>query len=179
MMNCILGKDEGFTIIEIIMVIILTGILAGLFSQVFVGAIQMYSNHTTRKSALLDARRSVDMFMHDMREWTAFQGTQTTARQDFYNIQVKEGQFFFSTYEYYSTLRVTYQFTNSEMRYQQDADGNYSNQYVLSENVVVNNSQFVTTSLGGKTRITMMLVKDVYGKPMRMRTTVFPRQQGG
>src|SRR3990172_6722209 len=65
----ILAGEAGFTLIEFIVVLVITSIVTALFSQILVTLIQISNSHATRQSGLIDCRRSFDMMTHDVREW--------------------------------------------------------------------------------------------------------------
>ncbi len=172
--------DAGFTMIELIVVIVITSLVAGFFSQTLVSSIEIYQDHNQRKTAHIDARRSFDMVLHDMREWRDWKHSVEADRLEFERINRFERQLLFFSRIYYDDLKVRYDFDTDEMTYRRDNDGDWSNEYYLfRQGVVPGSSQFDLTTTCGTERITLELRLIINGKPMRIRSTVYPRQQGG
>ena len=172
----LLADENGFTLIEIILVIIMTGLLAMLFSQTLISSIQIYTDFNVRKTAHIDVRRSFDMLMHDIREWESWYGGQSASEVNFN----KYNKFQYLDEDYYSTLRVGYLFSETQMSHRRNEDGSWNNYYLLLESgVVLGATNFSTQNPGGVTRISAEITMTLLNKPLRMRTTIFPRNQGG
>lgn len=170
--------DAGYTLVEMVLVIIMTSILAGLFSELLVSSMEVYTEHNLRKSAHIDAKRSLDAMLHDLREFRTWQAGLSESSVDLNRLKKFKYQFLFITRYYFNNLRLAYNFTGGALTYQSGTEGNWSNQYYLIDSGITSGS-FTLVNAGGKDRITIQFTRMVNGKPMRMRTTVFPRVQGG
>ncbi|MFH0764872.1 MAG: prepilin-type N-terminal cleavage/methylation domain-containing protein [Calditrichota bacterium] len=170
-------SSQGYTLIEIILVIVMTGLIATIFSEVLVSSIQIYTQQNMRKSSHIDARRTYDMLAHDIHEWDAWNGGQTSSRIDFNKASILQNPN--NMKMYYDSLRIGYQFTGSNLTYQRNDDGLFNNQYSLLTNSVPGQSSYQVLTQGGKNLVQINVLLTVQGQPMRMRTYVFPRKQGG
>jgi len=174
------SRDDGFTLIEVIMAIVLTGILASLFGQVMVTTAEIYADYNLRKDGHLDARRGLEMISHDLREFNAWQNALTSNTIDFTQVEAYQRTFFFTLYTYYDYNRTGYAFNSSRLIYQRADQGSFNNQmYVIDRGVVMGQAAFSSAVAGGKTRITTDVRLLHNGHPFRVRTTIFPRSQGG
>ncbi len=175
----ICSRDDGFTLIEIIMVIVMTGLMSLLFSQTLVSTVHIYSEHSNRKTANADVRRSFDMLMHDLRELESWYGGQQATEINFnkYNLfHYSDGP---DEWDYYATVRVGYRFSGAQMTYRRNDDGSWNNFYLLLDSGVVPGATgFSSQSQGGITRIITTINMTVMNSPLRMRMAVFPRRQG-
>jgi len=173
-------EDAGFTLVELIMGIVLTAILANLFGQVMATTAEMYAKHTLRKNGHIDSRRALEMLSHDLREWNSWQNAATATALDFNQVELYQRTYFFSTYTYYDYNRTGYAFTSNRLIHQRADEGAFSNQiYLIDRNVVMGQSAFTTTVAGTKTRVTADIRILANGQYYRVRTTIFPRRQGG
>jgi type II secretory pathway pseudopilin PulG len=164
---------------ELLLVIIMTSILAGIFAETLSSAIQIYSDHNVRKSALLDARRAIDAVVHDMREFRTWQNAPTNQSLDFTKANMFQATILFWTRQKYDYLRVGYNFDGGSVYYQRNEDGNWSNQYLLMTGGSTVGSQFSIVNQGGIDRITLEIIMNIEGRPLRFRAAAYPRVQGG
>jgi len=165
--------DRGHTLIEMLVVMIMTSLLAVMFGQILVSSIQIYSNHNQRKTGNIDARRACDMLMNEVRDWRSWDGAPTATKVKFKRIaKLLSGVY------YYDEFRVTFEFSGGQLTYARENDGKSTNKYILLQDGA-GSSQFSTVTLGTTKRVTIQLVMTVNGRPMQLRTTVFPRLQGG
>lgn len=172
--------DSGFTMIEIVVVIALIGVFTNIFSNILVSAMQIYVNHGERKTRHIDARRALEAMSHDLRELNSWTSSPTATTIDFQQTQTYQRSYFFSTYTYYTNLRTGYTVSAPALIHQRDESSDWANQYYLLEgDVVGGSSRFTRATLGGKDRLTIELYLSILGRPMRYRTTIFPRSQGG
>jgi len=177
MLNC--KRDDGFTIMEIVIVIIITGILAGLFGQLLASAMKLYTDHNLRKNAHIDTRRAMENLFHDIREWQLWNASPTSTTINFSHSEKFKRTLLILTYFYYDKIHVAYNYSGGQMTYQRD-DGNWNNQYLLIERGVNSGtSRFTEVTEGTIKRIRIEIDLTVNNKPLRMRTTIFPRCQGG
>ena len=165
--------EEGFTIIEIVVVIVITGLLAGVFSQLLITSIDIYTEHNLRKTAHIDFRRAFDMTLHDVREYDLNEWSSTSASQVLFN---KYNRFRRWGSIYYSHIRIGYVFSGDGYNYRRD-ETNWNTQYPIIRDGI-SSSSFNTAVSGGVPRITIAMIAYVNGKPMRMRSTVYPRMSG-
>ena len=171
-----LYSDRGFTIIEIVVVMVLVAILASIFSETINSSMEIYADQTQRKDTHSDVRRAFDFVAHSMREWTSFSVVPTATQIDFYRysrFQDNGGNI------YYGPLREKYSVTSQILNYQRD-DGEWAAQYpLISGGINPSTTLFTTTTLGTKTRLLVNLNMTHNGKPFKMIMTIFPRSQGG
>ena len=174
--------DSGFTIIELIVVIVITSLLAGVFSQTIVSSVQIYTDHNIRKSSHSDLRRSLDMMVHDLREidrvnqWVV---APTNTQLLFWKSNRFWADVWYYTGEYYSRLRVGYTISGGNLTYRRD-EADWNTNYPLVQSGLVGGvSTFSTTTEGGVTRITLNARIQRSGQTLSVRSTVFPRYQGG
>jgi type II secretory pathway pseudopilin PulG len=172
-------EEDGYTMIEFLVVIIMTSILAGMFSQMLITSIDIYTDHNLRKTANIDSRRACDMLMRDVREWRSWQAAPTSSSLDFIRITEIKRIVLIITRYYYDDLRVGFDISGSQVTYSRDVDGQWSNDYLIIQSGVQGGTQFAVVSAGGKERVTMVIQLSVNNKPLWLRTTVFPRGQGG
>ena len=171
-----ISTDSGFTIIEVIVVMVLVGILASIFSETITSSMTIYSEQIQRKDTHTDVRRSFDFMAHSLREWTSWQGTPTGTVIDFYRYSRFQGN---NNSIYYGPLREAYSISQQALRYQRD-DGEWANYYsLITGGISPSPALFTTTTLGGKTRVIFNLTMTHNEMPFRMAMTVFPRSQGG
>ncbi len=169
----LISRQDGFTLIELALVLMLVGILASMFSGMIVAAMDIYADHTMRKTIHTDSRRAFEQLTRDLRELTAWQGSPSQTAVDFYRyILAKSGNRI-----YYAPLRTRYNLVNGMMTYQR-SDGNWNNQYTLIESGVQIGSAFSTVTEGGKTRVRTYITVMSNNKPLRLRVTAYPRIQG-
>jgi len=175
----IVANDRGFTIMEVIVAIVLTGILANLFGQVMATTAEMYAAFTLRKTAHVDARRALEMMSHDLREWTSW-GTASANALIFNQVELYQRTFLFWTYTYYDVNQTGYNFGSNKLIYKRADEGAFTNEMSLIErNVVMSESAFSTATLGGKQRIKVEIRILANGQYFKVRTAVFPRFSGG
>lgn len=175
-----LKSDKGFSLFEIILVIMIMGLMSGIVSQILISATQLYVNHNVRKTSHIDIKRTADMFIHDFRCMTSFNGSQTSSNLDFNRMDLVEESYWFQTRYYYTPVRNGYKFVSNQIRFRTEQDGSFNNEYLLMNSVAMpNTSQFSVTTSGGKQRVSLLLIANTASGPIRIRTTVFPRQQGG
>ncbi len=177
-----LCADSGFTIIELIVVIVITSLLAGVFAQVMVSSVQIFTNHNIRKTSHADFKRSFDMIMHDLREFDD-QNQWVVAPTNTQLLFWKYNRFWASrwyyTGPYYNRLRVGFTLTGGGLTYRRD-ETSWTTQYPLVQSGLIGGvSSFSTTTEGGVTRLTVNARTLVNGQSLIMRSTVFPRWQGG
>jgi len=170
-------KDErGFTIIELIMAITITGIIAALFSQILGAVIEIYVDRSMRKTSHIDERRASALILRDLKENVAWVGEPSSTNLTFDKTQksLSPGDVI-----YYHDLQVGFTISNGQINYQTE-EGEWGNLYpLILEGVVAGDSQFTITTEGGVVRITTEIVLNVLDKPMRVRCAVYPRWQGG
>jgi type II secretory pathway pseudopilin PulG len=178
----------GFTILEILMVVLLTGILANIFGNMFVNAIKIYSNQNLRKTGLLDQHRAFDMVSRDLREWKSWNTDpadgSTVFNFDFNHYQKYKFTFLIWTYYYYDDIRVAYNLnttTTKSMTYQRDENGQFASQYTIIAvgQVNTNYTGFIEYIYGCKRLPLFQLNMTVGGTQMISRAFIFPRSQGG
>jgi prepilin-type N-terminal cleavage/methylation domain-containing protein len=170
-----LSRDEGFTILEVVVVVVLTAILAGIFAQAIVSTMTIYNDQTLRKDMQIDVRRSYESIWHDMREWTEWVNSPTGSMIDFRRYMVQNSH----NTDYWAKVRVGYQASGSNLYYKLDQDGGWNNNYPLIIGNLTNaNSVYSETTLGGKRRLTTDLYLGAGGKPYKVRITAYPRIQG-
>ena len=171
--------DAGYTMIEMLVVLVMTSLLAGMFSQLLITSIEIYTDHNLRKTANIDSRRALDMALRDVREWRSWQTAPTSTSLDFIRIcEFKQTVLIFTRY-YLDDLRVGFDVSGSQVTYSRNIDGNWSNDYLIIQDGVQGGTQFSVVSQGGKERVTVVVNLTVNGNPLWLRTTVFPRGQGG
>lgn len=171
------GTDAGFTAIEIIMTIAITGIVVGLFSQILISSISIYTDRNERKNAHIDIRRAaskITVALRELRQWDTPPSATSILFAKISRSLSGNGQI------YYHELRVGFELIDDQLCYRRDEGGNWANQYpLILSGVIPDLSRFTTVTAGGITRVTVELSLDVMGKPMRIRSTAFPRNQGG
>jgi prepilin-type N-terminal cleavage/methylation domain-containing protein len=174
--------DSGFTIIELIVVIVITSLLAGVFSQVIVSSVQIYTNHNIRKSSHDDLRRSFDMMVHDLREFdqtNQWVVAPSNTQLLFWKYNCFWADRWYYTGPYYARLRVGYTIGGADLTYRRD-EADWNATYPLVQSGLVGGvSIFSTTTEGGVTRINMNARILRNDQMLFMRSTVFPRWQGG
>ncbi len=173
-------RDEsGYTLLETIAVIVITAIMASMFGQILATTAAMYADSNLRKNAHIDARRGMEMIMQDVREWNAWQNAPTATTLDLLQADDFQRTWFFFTYTYYDFFHVGYNLTSGKLTYQRD-DGTWANQYnVITGGLVTGQAAFTNTTAGGTTRIGIDFRMMINKGALRLRTTVFPRKQGG
>mgnify|MGYP002725569097 CR=1 FL=1 len=172
-----LQSDLGFTVIELVAAIVITGIVAALFSQILSSVIEIYADRTVRKNSHIDERRSSAMILRDMREHRSWVGGQnaTSITFDRSNMGLSGGGLV-----YYHDLQVGFNIGNGQVNYQTEAGGNWANLYpLILEGVVAGDTQFSIANIGGIDRLTTEIFLFVHNKPMQVRLAVHPRMQGG
>lgn len=160
------------------MVITLVSIMAGLFTNILVSATQIYVDHGQRKTRHIDSRRAMEMISHDIRELNLWVGSPTATVLEFEHTENFEKVVLWWSDIYYDNFKVKYNLSAPRFTYQNEA-GTYTNQYNVIEGDIVAGSGFTKTTSGGRDRVKITLQLTVNGKPMRFRTVVFPRKQGG
>ncbi|NQU05574.1 MAG: hypothetical protein HQ568_05735 [Calditrichaeota bacterium] len=163
--------------IEIIISIIITGILAGIFAETLTSSVKIYVDHNQRKTKHLDFRRTFDMINTDIREWETWISAPSSS------------QILFDKYmRRYPDVGGTPRFWDRRIGYVVNADNvahrrednNWNTQYpLIADDLVSAGTSFSTVTEGGVFRIVVNIEFTVNGKPMRMKTTIFPRLQGG
>lgn len=172
----ILRSDAGALMLETILVIMLTSLLAALFARVFVTAITMFSDHNMRKTSHGDMKRTSDMISNDIRGWTQWYQMPAEHELTFETTTLGENDVGRS---YFFNLRVGYLLDDDQMFYRRNDEGDWENLYpLISECIVPDESGFSTWSAGGTTRINITVIVSIRDKPMRLKITLFPRIQG-
>jgi len=172
-------KDEtGTTLIEIIVVIVITSLLAGVFAETLVSSIQIYHDHNVRSTLHEDFRRAFEMTSHDLREidstYIAISSSQLLFRK-FGRIERTSWPYGV----YFDNHLIGYVFDGDSFDYRNSASGNWGTQYPLVNQGIDNgSSEFTATTEGGIVRFSIYARAVLNGKTMKMRTTVFPRMQG-
>ncbi len=177
------SNDEGFTIIEIVVVIVITSLLAGVFAQTMVSSIQIYTDHNIRKTSHADFRRSFDMLMHDLREFD-MQNQWVVAPTNTQLLFWKYNRFWASrwyyTGPYYSRLRVGYVFMTSGALFYRRDETSWNTLYPLINSGLIGGlTSFSNTTEGGVMRLSFSARIRVNDQSLFMRSTVFPRWQDG
>ncbi len=176
MMRALIRSDTGFTIIEIIVVMVLVAILASIFAETITSSMTIYSDQIQRKDTHTDVRRSFDFVTHSFREWTSWQGSPTGTLIDFYRYSRFQDN---NSNIYYGPLREAYSISQQALRYQRD-DGEWANYYSLvSTGISPSPVLFTTSTLGGKVRLVVNMTVTQNDMPYKMAVTIFPRSQGG
>jgi len=174
--NKSLQSDRGFTVFELIMAIVITGIVAGLFAQILGAVIEIYADRTVRKNSHIDERRSSRMILRDMRELSSWVGGHNSTEITFDRVNMGlsgGGQ------EYYHDLQVGFNIGNEQLTYQTEAGGNFANEYpLILDGIVDGDSKFTITTNGGIDLLTTEIFLFVHDKPMQVRFAAFPRLQG-
>lgn len=174
-----LSRDAGFTIFEALAVIVITSILASVLGQVLISAIEISVDHNLRTTAHIDSRRALEMISRDLREWKS-QNALSANTIDFQKTIVLLKPVGHDNKYYYGDVRTGYSFDSGRLTFQQDISETWNNQYyVIDSGVLMGSSRFTQTVAGTKTRYGVELLLTVNRQPMRYRTTVFPRVQGG
>ena len=171
-------KDEtGSTLIEIIVVMAIIALVAGVFGETLVSSIQIYHDHNVRSTLHEDFRRAFDMVSHDIREidstYIAISGSQLLFRK-FGRIKNTS-----PPRVYFDNHLIGYVFDGNNFDYRNSASGNWGTQYPLvNQGIDDGSSSFTATTEGGVVRFSVYARAVVNGKIMKMRTTIFPRMQG-
>ncbi|MBM3329075.1 MAG: prepilin-type N-terminal cleavage/methylation domain-containing protein [Calditrichaeota bacterium] len=167
--------DDGFTIIEIIIVLVITGIFAAMFSETIVSTMTIYSDSNLRKNAHIDLKRTFEQFASDVRSWQSWQSAISNTVADLNRVGTARHQN--GTIYYINNLRLAYSLASGALRFQRSDVGNWSNLYMLiPAGITMNSSRFTETVAGGKRRVTIEVVMTTNNKPFRARTTIFPRK---
>ncbi len=173
----VLQNDSGFTLIEIILTIILTSILAGIFAEILTSSIQIYTDHNLRKTKHIDFRRTYDKYARDLREGKQWIGTPSSTQILFWKYRRTFPDV--SGRRCYSDIRVGFTINADDITYRCD-ESDWNVQYpLLTVGLEGAGTSFTRVTEGGVDRVVMNIHFTVNDKPMRMRTTVFPRAQGG
>jgi len=172
----IVSSDSGFTLIELALVLLLVGILAFMFSEMISAAMDIYADHTQRKTMHIDCRRAYEQVGHDLREFISWQSAPSQSAVDFNRYtryKAPNGRI------YYAPLRTKYNIAGGRMTFQR-SDGQWSNQYTLIPSGVAmdGTSAFAVITAGGKIRVQTSITVVTNNRPLRMRMTTFPRFQG-
>jgi len=175
--NRAFNNDRGFTVFELIMAIVITGIVAGLFAQILGAVIGIYADRTVRKNSHIDERRSSHMIARDLRELSAWVGGQNSTDITFDRVNMGLGG---GGQDYYHDLQVGFNIGNDQLTYQTEAGGNFATEYpLILDGVVDGSSRFTITTNGGVDLLTTEIFLVVHNKPMQCRFAAFPRGQGG
>ncbi len=171
-----LQNDRGFTLLEVIVVMVLVAILASIFSETINSSMQIYADQTQRKDTHSDVRRAYDFMAHSLREWTDFPVAPTATQLDFRRYSRFQDN---SSNIYYAPLREKYSVAAQILNYQRD-DGEWAALYpLIGGGINPATTLFTTSTLGTKQRIIFNLNMTQNGKPFKMLMTIFPRSQGG
>lgn len=171
------GKSAGFTLVEIIVVIIVIGIMSGLFSGLLVSSMKLYTDRNLRFTSLIDLRRAVESLQTDLRAKYRWQTTPSSSSIDFDRVDYDPNLRPPWYQIYYQLVRTGYLMSGTQLFYKRDeGGGSWGYNYALLDGLTT--SPFSTTTAGGTERITATFQITVGGKPLRVRTTVFPRNQG-
>ncbi|MCF7811248.1 type II secretion system GspH family protein [bacterium] len=170
-------NDSGFTMIEIIVAMIITGIVAGIFAETMTSSVKIYNEHNLRQTKHIDFRRTFDMIITDIREWES--PISVTASQllfDKYMRRYPDG--WFSRQRFWNR-HVGYVINADDIAHRRE-DDDWGTQYpLISGGLVTSGTSFSTVTEGGVFRVVVNIEFTINGKPMRMHTVIFPRNQGG
>ena len=170
--------EDGFTLIEMIVVLMMTSILSGLFAQFLVASSQIYVDHNLRRTGHIDCSRAYEQLSQDVREWQSWTAASTATTLDFRKPTLYEVTILFWSRKYYDRLRVGYNIGGGALTYQRGDFGNWNNLYSLIGSGLGAGTAFTSTSPGGMQRIKFDVRLTINGNPMRYTTTVFPRSLG-
>ncbi len=177
------GSDSGFTIFEVVIVMVLTSLLAGIFAETMTSSMEIYTQHNFRKTAHIDMKRAMDAMVRDLRscdDWQhASQEVDHLHFEKFNRYQTGGGTTYYDDDDEYQ-----YEFVANSIEhrreYTTDRINIWGNKYdLLQDDLNTASSAFTLTDVGGNDLLTIVIYITVNNTPMRMRTSVFPRKQGG
>ena len=138
---------------------------------------QIYTDHNLRKTKNIDFRRAFDKISNDLREnkeWIGEPNSNQISFLKFRRVYPDVGN-----RRCYSDIRVRFTINEDNLTYRRD-EGDWNAQYLLlSSGLEGDNTSFNRVTEGGVDRLVVNVHFTVNDKPMRMRTTIFPRAQGG
>jgi len=169
--------DSGFSLIELITAIIIASILAGIIAQLIVSSTEINANINLRKTSIADSRYSAEMLTREFREWFAWDGQPGLSGITFTKIHRFQPWWSDDRF-YYNFIDVDYEFSNGQLLYESNEGWGWSDPCLLIEgDVDSETSEFTVNTAGGITRVTVYINMSLYGKPVRIRTTTFSRNQ--